>query len=370
MRNVTIDFSKDESRIVSAFGGYDGEHNETELTAVLPERMVDSDNEYRFIFETADGEEIVSSPVAMTDGKVKAALIQQVMKAPELKVSVAAYKRDGETLSVVAKTALAVLSIMYPSTGIATKENPYPENLPADYAIRKAEDGIRDFDDASDNDLPTEKAVAKALESTYEKAVKDASVKPNTTYGTFVTASGELRIYKASNADILGRKNEGRPIVPSNLEYAVKSIGDGYYAKEGEAGESGATFIPSVSSSGVISWTNDKDLPNPSPVNIKGPKGDKGDAGYTPQKDIDYFDGNNGRDGEDGESVTVDEVIESTEDGGTNLVIFSNGKNVSIKNGSKGSDGYTPIRGKDYWTEADKAEIKSYVDEAILGGWW
>lgn len=35
-----------------------------------------------------------------------------------------------------------------------------------------------------------------------------------------------------------------------------------------------------------------------------------------------------------------------------------------------GKDGYTPVRGTDYWTDADKAEIKSYVDEAILGGAW
>ncbi len=35
-----------------------------------------------------------------------------------------------------------------------------------------------------------------------------------------------------------------------------------------------------------------------------------------------------------------------------------------------GADGYIPVRGTDYWTDADKAEIKSYVDEAILGGAW
>ena len=35
-----------------------------------------------------------------------------------------------------------------------------------------------------------------------------------------------------------------------------------------------------------------------------------------------------------------------------------------------GEPGYTPVRGKDYWTEADIAEIKSYVDDAILGGAW
>ena len=38
--------------------------------------------------------------------------------------------------------------------------------------------------------------------------------------------------------------------------------------------------------------------------------------------------------------------------------------------GAKGSDGYTPVRGTDYWTEADKAEIKAYVDDAILNGAW
>lgn len=32
--------------------------------------------------------------------------------------------------------------------------------------------------------------------------------------------------------------------------------------------------------------------------------------------------------------------------------------------------GATPQRGVDYWTDADKIEIKSYVDEAILGGAW
>lgn len=38
--------------------------------------------------------------------------------------------------------------------------------------------------------------------------------------------------------------------------------------------------------------------------------------------------------------------------------------------GLNGADGYSPVRGTDYWTEADKAEIKAYVDEAILGGAW
>lgn len=49
------------------------------------------------------------------------------------------------------------------------------------------------------------------------------------------------------------------------------------------AGENGATFTPSVSEEGVLSWTNDKDLPNPAPVNVKGPKPIKGTDYFTPE---------------------------------------------------------------------------------------
>lgn len=44
----------------------------------------------------------------------------------------------------------------------------------------------------------------------------------------------------------------------------------------GVSGENGATFIPNVSAEGVISWTNDKGLINPTPMNIKGEQGERG----------------------------------------------------------------------------------------------
>ena len=52
------------------------------------------------------------------------------------------------------------------------------------------------------------------------------------------------------------------------------------------AGSDGATFTPSVSEDGTLSWTNDKNLPNPEPVNIKGRPGEDG---HTPVKGEDYF---------------------------------------------------------------------------------
>lgn len=41
----------------------------------------------------------------------------------------------------------------------------------------------------------------------------------------------------------------------------------------------GATFTPVVDSDGTLSWSNDKGLNNPVPVNIMGPVGPKGDPG-------------------------------------------------------------------------------------------
>ncbi len=41
----------------------------------------------------------------------------------------------------------------------------------------------------------------------------------------------------------------------------------------GFTGPQGATFTPAVSGSGILSWTNDRGLPNPAAVDIRGPGG-------------------------------------------------------------------------------------------------
>lgn len=44
------------------------------------------------------------------------------------------------------------------------------------------------------------------------------------------------------------------------------------------------------------------------------------------------------------------------------FAVYSTTKVGNIR-GTNGVDGHTPIKGTDYWTEADKAEIKAYIDE-------
>ncbi len=90
--------------------------------------------------------------------------------------------------------------------------------------------------------------------------------------------------------------------------------------------------------------------------------------------------GKDGESGKDGTSVTVSNVSESTVDGGTNVVTFSDGKKLNIRNGSQGSPGtpgkdgtngkdgnhgYSPVRGTDYWTPSDQAAIVTDVLNAL-----
>lgn len=74
---------------------------------------------------------------------------------------------------------------------------------------------------------------------------------------------------------------DGGVFIPSVSQEGVLS----WIAPEGQQppqavsvkGEAGATFTPTVSIGGEISWTNDKGLENPGEKNIRGPKGEKGD---------------------------------------------------------------------------------------------
>ena len=69
--------------------------------------------------------------------------------------------------------------------------------------------------------------------------------------------------------------------------------------------------------------------------------GQDGKDGYTPVKGVDYFDGNDG---------------------------YTPVKGVDYfdgKDGKNGVNGYTPVKGTDYFTDADKAEMVSAVIDSL-----
>lgn len=165
---------------------------------------------------------------------------------------------------------------------------------------------------------------------------------------------------------------------------------DGVNGADGKDGTNGTDGISATHSwnGTVLTVTS---ASGTSSADLKGDKGDKGDTGTS------------GSNGKDGTSVTVKSVSGSTADGGNNVVTFSDGKTLTVKNGSKGSkgdkgdtgsqgiqgekgeqgiqgvkgdkgdkgdkgaDGKTPVKGTDYFTEADKKEMVESVVASLDG---
>ena len=167
----------------------------------------------------------------------------------------------------------------------------------------------------------------------------------------------------------------------------------------GADGEDGGYYYPTVTD-GVLSWSASKaGMPAAEAANVKGEKGDtgepgaqgpKGDTGETgptgpqgekgdtggqgpkgdtgdpgPQGDP----GPKGDDGADGFSPTV----AVTEIDGGHRVSVTDGtgvKSFDVLDGAKGEDGYTPVRGTDYYTDADKAELVQAVKDGLTRETW
>ena len=84
-----------------------------------------------------------------------------------------------------------------------------------------------------------------------------------------------------------------------SLVEAINELSSGGIA----GAENGATFMPTVSASGILSWNNDKGLKNPASVNIMGPQGAKGDTGAQGPQGAKGDTGAQGSQGEQGKSA-------------------------------------------------------------------
>lgn len=96
----------------------------------------------------------------------------------------------------------------------------------------------------------------------------------------------------------------------------------------GGTGKDGATFFPSVSEEGIISWTNNGNLPNPDPVNIMGPQGPQGIQGEI---------GPQGPQGEQGEQGIQGAPGQNGQNGADALINGVNSLTINTSNGITGT---------------------------------
>ena len=136
-------------------------------------------------------------------------------------------------------------------------------------------------------------------------------------------------------------------------------------------------FIPSVSSSGVLSWTNKAGLDNPASVNIKGAKGDKGDAGA---QGIQGAKGDKGDKGEQGlqgiagTAATIRIGSVYTGEPGTNASVSNSGTstnailNFTIPRGNPGSGGGSTVDVDAALSDSSLNPVQNKVIKEALDG--
>ena len=169
----------------------------------------------------------------------------------------------------------------------------------------------------------------------------------------------------------------------------------------GQDGEDGGYYTPTVSSAGVLSWSASKsDMPAVAAVNIKGPQGEKGDTGATGPEGPQGEKGDTGATGPEGPQGEKGETGatgpegpqgeqgpegpqgeqgpegpqgpkgETGETGATGPEGPQGPKGDTGATGPAGADGYTPVKGTDYYTEADKSEMVAAVKAALSAETW
>lgn len=152
---------------------------------------------------------------------------------------------------------------------------------------------------------------------------------------------------------------DGTRVSEQDLITAVAKYFNEHPITEAIPGHDGTTFTPYVDEDGNLSWTNNGGVANPKTVNIKGEKGADGSPGIA---------GNDGKDGADGVNCTHrwdGTTLFVTSASGTSAADLKGEAGAKGEPGAAGKDGYTPVKGTDYYTEAERQELISDVVEAL-----
>lgn len=178
--------------------------------------------------------------------------------------------------------------------------------------------------------------------------------------------------------------DEGEGVYVDSDISAIGPKGDmgprGYAGIQGEKGRDGTSVqVTGVDESGVDGGTNYVNFSDGTTLKVKnGNTGAKGDPGRDGVDGLPGSDGATGPKGPKGDKgdpgvpVTVLDVSETYEDGGANVVVFSDGTTLSVRNGNTGKQGVRGIQGKQgpkgdsyVLTQDDMVEIANIATEMV-----
>ena len=214
---------------------------------------------------------------------------------------------------------------------------------------------------ASATNAKASEANAKISENNAE-ASKEAAQSAATTASNYASASR-------------GSANEAQTFKTTTQTYMNNA--ELYMNNAKNYSENVNVFIPSVSSSGVLSWTNKAGLDNPASVNIKGAKGDKGDAGA---QGIQGAKGDKGDKGEQGlqgiagTAATIRIGSVYTGEPGTNASVSNSGTstnailNFTIPRGNPGSGGGSTVDVDAALSDSSLNPVQNKVIKEALDG--
>lgn len=290
------------------FAGYKGEHNATELIIVPPSNMKNNKEITNCcVIFLNENDELFRSKVYDFTQEIKVRLWSQLTQNSILDVYLEGYDKNNNL--VVKSSVIANLYFLEASGGNDTPSEVDSDSIGAqvsqiiekeDTFVKKENGKMLSSNDYSDE----EKEKLSGIEIGAQKNHTKLSELENDS--KFLTESETKELIGNPVKSI----NNLKPDNSGNVTLEVISGNDGKSAYEiavecgyegskenwvsSLKGEDGTTYTPSISESGVLSWSNDDGKPNPPSVNIKG------------------TDGKDGKDGKDG-VVNNEEIVSAVE---------------------------------------------------------
>lgn len=277
------------------------------------------------------------------------------------------YLEDTEDSFVQHMNAIKTQTEQFANTAGNSKDNAYKSAQSASTSAANAAESARLAEDYK-NVAETAKNNASLYAINAKTSADNASASKETAQSAATTASnfatdarssaGEAKTYR----DAASIYNDNAKTYMDNAKNYSENVN---------------VFTPSVSSDGVLSWTNKAGLTNPASVNIKGAKGDQGLQGVQGVQGVKGEKGDTGARGATGAAASIRIGTVTTGAAGSNASVTNSGTasdvvlDFTLPRGNDGKDGGITVDSKLSNTSTNPVQnkvIKAELDNKMAKG--